>query len=63
VATLRDQYPDNPVLHELSAKSRLVVSEPFGGLAGAWREVPASSSLVVGDGEDELRPFTPRPVG
>jgi glutamine amidotransferase len=59
-ATLRDQYPDNPILHELSDASRLVVSEPFAGLAGAWRDVPPSSCLVIGDGDDQIRPFAPR---
>jgi glutamine amidotransferase len=59
VDTLRAQYPDNPVLHQLSDESRLVVSEPLGDLEGAWNEVPESSYGVVQDGQDELRPFTP----
>ena len=62
VATLRDQYPDNPVLHKLSEETRLVVSEPLGDLAGAWNEVPESSYAVIQEGQDELRPFTPRPA-
>ena len=62
VATLRHQYPDNPILHELSDESRLVVSEPFGGMAGAWTEAPESSYAVVGLGEDHIRHFTPRPA-
>ena len=61
VATLRAQHPDNPVLHELSDESRLVVSEPLGDLAGAWNEVPESSYGIVQEGQDELLPFTPRP--
>jgi len=61
VSTLRHQHPDNPVLHELSEDSRLVVSEPLGDLAGAWNEVPESSYGIVQEGQDELRPFTPRP--
>jgi predicted glutamine amidotransferase len=60
VATLREQYPDNPTLHLVSDESRLVVSEPLGDLAGAWNEVPESSYGVVQKGQDELRPFTPR---
>jgi glutamine amidotransferase len=60
VSTLRHQHPDNPVLHRLSDESRLVVSEPLGDLAGAWNEVPESSYGVVQEGQDELRPFTPR---
>jgi glutamine amidotransferase len=47
ISTLRHQYPDNPVLHELSDDARLVVSEPLGDLKGAWREVPESSCVVV----------------
>jgi predicted glutamine amidotransferase len=61
VATLRAQYPDNPVLHEVSDDSRLVVSEPCGALAGAWHEVPESSCVIVSHGELTHRPFTPQP--
>lgn len=60
VDTLREQYPDNPVLHELSDESRIVVSEPLGDLAGVWNEVPESSYGVVQEGQDELRTFAPR---
>ena len=60
VATLREQYPDNPILHQVSDESRLIVSEPLGELAGAWNEVPESSYGVVQEGQDELRPFKPR---
>jgi glutamine amidotransferase len=60
IETLRAQYPDNPVLHGLSAETRLVVSEPLGDLAGAWNEIPESSMGVVQEGEDALRPFRPR---
>jgi glutamine amidotransferase len=61
VATLRAQYPDNPVFHELSDETRLVVSEPLGDLAGAWNAVPESSYGVISHGHDELRTFAPRP--
>ena len=60
VETLRHQHPDNPVLHELSDETRLVVSEPLGDLLGAWNEVPESHYGVVQEGQDELRRFTPR---
>ena len=53
-------YPDNPMLHEVSDETRLIVSEPLGDLEGAWREVPESTCGVVQPGEDELRPFAPR---
>lgn len=61
VATLREQHPDVDFLNKVSDESRLIVSEPLGDLAGAWNEVPESSYGVVQEGEDELRPFTPRP--
>lgn len=59
VSTLREQYPDNPMLHRLSDDARLVVSEPLGDLRGAWREVPESTCLVVHGGQEDLRPFSP----
>ena len=59
VSTLRHQYPDNPVLHELSDDARIVVSEPLGDLRGAWREVPESTCVVISGGKEELRPFSP----
>jgi glutamine amidotransferase len=61
IDTLRAQYPDNPMLHDLSDETRIVVSEPLGDLAGAWNEVPESTWGVVQDGQDELHAFTPRP--
>lgn len=60
VETLRSQYPDNPVFRELSDDTRLVVSEPLSDLAGAWNEVPEASYGLIHEGQDELRPFTPR---
>ena len=59
ISTLRDQYPDLPVLQQLSDDARLVVSEPLGDLHGAWREVPESTCVIVRGGQEELRPFTP----
>lgn len=61
VATLRLQFPENRILHALSDDSRLILSEPFGGLEGAWREVPQASYAIVGGGEDQIGPFSPRP--
>ncbi len=59
ISTLRHQYPDNPVLHDLSDDARLVVSEPLGDLQGAWREVPESSYVMVHGGGEDLGTFTP----
>jgi glutamine amidotransferase len=59
ISTLRAQYPDNPVLHRLSDDARLVVSEPLGGLRGAWHEVAEGTCVVVRNGQEEQRPFQP----
>jgi predicted glutamine amidotransferase len=59
IATLRLQYPDNEVLHELSDDARVVVSEPLGDLYGAWQEVPESTCLVVHGGREERQKFSP----
>jgi len=59
ISTLRQQYPDNPMLNDISEDARLVVSEPLGDLRGAWREVPESTCLVVSSGQEELRAFVP----
>jgi predicted glutamine amidotransferase len=61
VDTLREQHPEVAVLQQVSDESRLVVSEPLGDLAGAWNEVPESHYGVIQEGQDELKPFTPRP--
>ncbi len=60
VSTLRAQHPDNPVLHDLSDDTRVVVSEPLGDLVGAWREVPESTCVIIRGGSEELRDFAPR---
>lgn len=62
ISTLRHQYPDHPVLHELSDDARLVVSEPLGNLRGAWREVPESTCVVVRDGHETMHEFVPSPA-
>ena len=60
VPTLRLLHPELEVLQGLSEESRLIVSEPLRNLPGAWNEVPESSYGLVCEGQDELRPFTPR---
>jgi predicted glutamine amidotransferase len=59
VSTLREQYPENPVLHQVSDDARLIVSEPLGDLRGAWQELPESSCVAVHGGDQVLREFTP----
>ena len=62
-AILREQYPDNPVLHDLSDEARLIVSEPTNDLVGAWHEVAESTWRGhPARREDEVRPFSPTSV-
>ncbi len=61
VPTLRDLYPEQQILQEVSDDARLVVSEPLGDLPGVWNEVPESSYGVAGKGEEELRSFAVKP--
>ncbi|HEX6888147.1 MAG TPA: class II glutamine amidotransferase [Candidatus Nanopelagicales bacterium] len=61
IDTLRAHYPNNPALWTVSEETRIVVSEPFGGLVGAWQEVPESSWGVIEPGPDSLHAFTPQP--
>ena len=57
VSALRELYPENEGLRQLSDESRVVVSEPLGELAGAWKPVPESSYGIVQKGADELGSF------
>jgi predicted glutamine amidotransferase len=59
--TLRELYPQREILQQLSDDARIILSEPIGDLPGAWNEVPEGSYGVVGKGEDQLRPFKPKP--
>jgi glutamine amidotransferase len=57
VQTLRELYPQNEILREMSEDARLIVSEPVGDLPGAWHELPEASYGMVGDGQALLLPF------
>jgi predicted glutamine amidotransferase len=59
---LRALHPDNPRLQRLTDEDRVVVSEPFSDLPGAWIEVPESTALIIQKGADEQRPFAPLAV-
>jgi predicted glutamine amidotransferase len=61
VPRLRELHPELWFLGVVDDESRLVVSEPLRDLPDAWNEVPESSYGVVQPGQDDLRPFTPRP--
>jgi glutamine amidotransferase len=58
--TLKQMHPDVEELQLLSDEARAIVSEPLGDLEGAWNEVPEAHIGIVQQGDDELRPFTPR---
>ncbi|MFJ9740942.1 class II glutamine amidotransferase [Streptomyces sp. NPDC101166] len=60
VDTLRALHPDMAFLREISDETRLIVSEPLGGLPGAWQEVPEGTYGVVQAGGDEIHPFVPQ---
>jgi predicted glutamine amidotransferase len=60
VRTLKDLYPDNEELQQLSDEARAIVSEPLGDLPGAWNEAPESHIGIVQPGADELHVFNPR---
>ncbi len=57
VPTLRELYPEQTILREVSDDAHLIVSEPLGDLPGVWNEVPEASYTVIRGEEDELHPF------
>ncbi|WP_406099377.1 class II glutamine amidotransferase [Streptomyces sp. NBC_01013] len=60
--TVRALHPGQEFLRGVSEGTRLVVSEPLGGLPGEWDEVPESSYGVIQPGTDDFLPFVPEPV-
>jgi predicted glutamine amidotransferase len=63
VATLRKLAPDNERVQQLSDDDRVIVSEPFADLPGAWQEIPETTAVTVRRGGVlEERPFVPRPI-
>ena len=60
IRTLRKLYPDIPRFASVSEETRMVVSEPFVDLPGAWNEIPESTYGVVAHGENAFHPFRPR---
>ncbi|WP_027345223.1 class II glutamine amidotransferase [Hamadaea tsunoensis] len=59
VLALRALHPESEFLRSVSAESRLIVSEPFGELEGAWNAVPESTWGVVQPGPDGMHHFAP----
>jgi predicted glutamine amidotransferase len=60
IRTLRKLYPDIPRFASVSEETRMVVSEPFVDLPGAWNEIPESTYGVIANGENAFHPFRPR---
>ena len=60
IRTLRKLYPDIPRFASVSEETRMVVSEPFVDLPGAWNEIPESTYGVIANGENAFHPFLPR---
>ena len=60
IRTLRKLYPDIPRFASVSEETRMVVSEPFVDLPGAWNEIPESTYGVIASGENAFHPFRPR---
>ena len=54
VESLRLLYPEAERFAHFSDNAQVVVSEPLVDLPGLWREVPASTALIVGDTLQEL---------
>ena len=65
VDALQALYPDDKRFSRLREDDRLIVSEPFSDLPGAWQEIPQSSSVrIAADGVFEQQDFEPLvPVG
>jgi predicted glutamine amidotransferase len=57
---IKQQYPSDERIQSVSNEVHTIVSEPIGGLADAWNEVPESSVTIMQPGADEFRRFTPR---
>jgi predicted glutamine amidotransferase len=57
---IKEQYPNDPRIQSVSDEVHTVVSEPLADLAGAWKEIPESSVVVMQPGQAEFRTFVPR---
>ncbi len=62
IRTLRKLYPDVPSFKTVSEETRMVVSEPFVDLPGAWNEVEESTWGVITGGVSKFKPFKPLPA-
>jgi predicted glutamine amidotransferase len=64
LAAVRELVPEDVKkrLDDLSDDTRVIVSEPFADLPGAWEEIPESAFVAVSDGKvvcSDFKPTTP----
>jgi predicted glutamine amidotransferase len=58
--TVKRLHPENTRLQRFTEGDRVIVSEPFADLPGAWHEVPEATAVHVGPGGTlDERPFVP----
>jgi predicted glutamine amidotransferase len=63
VETLKTLHPENERVQLLQPEDRVIVSEPFADLPGAWHEIRQGTAVIVSHGGKlEHRPFHPREV-
>jgi glutamine amidotransferase len=61
VDALKRLHPEIARLKTFSEGDRVIVSEPFADLPGAWQEIPQATAVcVLPGGALEQRPFVPR---
>ena len=61
IDTLKHLHPEIERLRTFTEGDRVIVSEPFADLPGAWQEIPQSTAVCVRPGgELDQRPFVPR---
>ncbi|MEJ2084976.1 MAG: class II glutamine amidotransferase [Acidobacteriota bacterium] len=56
IAALEEIHPE---VGKFPQDAIAIVSEPLSDLSGVWEEIPESSLVVCGNGEREIRPFSP----
>jgi predicted glutamine amidotransferase len=60
IEALKRLHPDNERLRRVSAGDRVIVSEPFSDLSGAWTEIPEATAVTVHrGGAMEMADFRP----
>ena len=61
--SLKRLHPESERVQRMVSGDRVIVSEPFADLPGAWQEIPeATAATVRHGGALEEQPFQPRPA-